>query len=77
MKPDQVQRKAGSELGAPQQAAIGAKLRNMFDDLVNEPVPDHLMDLLAQLDAAEDDAEGPPESESDQSPESGDDEGQS
>jgi hypothetical protein len=33
------------------QQAIGAKLRQMFDELVNEPVPDEFLDILRRADA--------------------------
>jgi len=33
------------------QQAIGVKLRQMFDDVVNEPVPDDFLDILRQADA--------------------------
>ncbi len=32
------------------QQAIGAKLRQMFDDVVNEPVPDEFLDILRRGD---------------------------
>lgn len=32
------------------QQAIGAKLRQMFDDVVNEPVPDEFLDILRKAD---------------------------
>jgi hypothetical protein len=32
------------------QDLIGEQLRAMYDDLKDEPVPDHLLDLLKQLD---------------------------
>ncbi len=32
------------------QQAIGAKLRQMFDDVVNEPVPDAFLDILRQAE---------------------------
>ena len=32
------------------QRAIGRELRRMYDGVVNEPVPDDLMDLLRKLD---------------------------
>lgn len=35
------------------QQAIGAKLRQMFDDVVNEPVPDEFLDILRRIDTAE------------------------
>lgn len=33
------------------QHAIGAKLRQMFDEVVNEPVPDDFLDILRKADA--------------------------
>ena len=33
------------------QQAIGVKLRQMFDDIVNEPVPDDFLDILRKADA--------------------------
>ncbi len=32
------------------QQAIGVKLRQMFDDVVNEPVPDDFLDILRRAD---------------------------
>lgn len=32
------------------QQAIGVKLRQMFDDVVNEPVPDELLEILRRGD---------------------------
>lgn len=32
------------------QAVIGAKLRQMFDDVVNEPVPDDFLEILRRAD---------------------------
>ncbi|HLI64910.1 MAG TPA: NepR family anti-sigma factor [Caulobacteraceae bacterium] len=32
------------------QQAIGAKLRQMFDDVVNEPVPETFLDILRRHD---------------------------
>ena len=32
------------------QQAIGVKLRHMFDDVVNEPVPDEFLDILRRAD---------------------------
>ena len=32
------------------QQAIGAKLRQMFDEVVNEPVPDEFLDILRRAD---------------------------
>lgn len=33
------------------QQAIGVKLRQMFDQVVNEPVPEELLDILRRADA--------------------------
>ena len=33
------------------QQAIGVKLRQMFDEIVNEPVPDEFLDILRRADA--------------------------
>jgi len=32
------------------QQAIGVKLRHMFDQVVNEPVPDEFLDILRRAD---------------------------
>jgi hypothetical protein len=32
------------------QQAIGIKLRQMFDEVVNEPVPDHLLEILRRAE---------------------------
>lgn len=32
------------------QQAIGARLRQMFDEVVNEPVPDEFLNILRQAD---------------------------
>jgi len=32
------------------QRAIGVKLRQIFDEVVNEPVPDEFLDILRQAD---------------------------
>ena len=40
------------------QQAIGVRLRQMFDELVNEPVPDEFLDILRRADdAATDEAD--------------------
>jgi hypothetical protein len=36
------------------QRAIGRELRRMYDDVAQEPIPDDFMDLLRQIDEAED-----------------------
>ena len=35
------------------QQAIGVKLRQMFDEVVNEPVPDEFLDILRRADRKE------------------------
>ena len=40
------------------QQAIGAKLRQMFDEVVSEPVPDDFLEILKSADAREPDARG-------------------
>ena len=35
------------------QQAIGVKLRQMFDEVVNEPVPDEFLDILRRADNGE------------------------
>ena len=37
------------------QDLIGEQLRVMYDDFKDEPVPDHLLDLLKQLDKSRSD----------------------
>jgi hypothetical protein len=37
------------------QQAIGIKLRQLFDEVVNEPVPDHLLDILRRADQTQSD----------------------
>ena len=37
------------------QDEIGERLRVMYDDLKDEPVPNHLLDLLKQLDKSRSD----------------------
>lgn len=36
----------GLEEARLRQQAIGVKLRHLFDDVVNEPVPDEFLDIL-------------------------------
>lgn len=40
------------------QQAIGVKLRQMFDQVVNEPVPDEFLDILRRADAPNAGSEG-------------------
>jgi len=56
-KPDSSQRnpavpsgEAGLEEARLRQQAIGVKLRHMFDEVVNEPVPDEFLDILRRAD---------------------------
>jgi hypothetical protein len=39
------------------QQAIGAKLRQMFDEVVNEPVPDEFLDILRKYDESKSEPE--------------------
>ena len=49
---DDTDRSNGAELEEARlrQQAIGVKLRQMFDDIVNEPVPDEFLDILKRGD---------------------------
>ena len=51
MRPD-IRRKSDPSLDEAQlrQQAIGVKLRQMFDEVVNEPVPDAFFDILRRAD---------------------------
>lgn len=40
------------------QQAIGVKLRHMFDEVVNEPVPDEFLEILRRADQAASAKEG-------------------
>ncbi len=44
------ERPADPGLDRPTQGRIGDQLRAMYDDLLNQPVPDRLADLLKRLD---------------------------
>jgi hypothetical protein len=48
---------AGLEEARLRQQAIGVKLRHMFDEVVNEPVPDEFLDILRRADARADKGE--------------------
>jgi len=37
------------------QQAIGVKLRHLFDEVVNEPVPDEFLEILRRADAGKTD----------------------
>lgn len=41
---------AGLEEARLRQQAIGVKLRQMFDEIVNEPVPDEFLEILRRAD---------------------------
>ncbi len=41
---------ASSRTGGDIEQAIGTRLKAMFDDVVNEPVPDRFLELLARLE---------------------------
>jgi hypothetical protein len=41
---------AGLEEARLRQQAIGVKLRHLFDEVVNEPVPDEFLDILRRAD---------------------------
>ena len=41
---------AGLEEARLRQQAIGVKLRHMFDEVVNEPVPDEFLDILRKAE---------------------------
>ena len=49
---DQPKRKPRPSLNEARlrQQAIGVKLRQMFDEVVNEPVPDEFLDILKRAD---------------------------
>ncbi len=40
----------GLEEARLRQQAIGVKLRHMFDEVVNEPVPDEFLEILRRAD---------------------------
>lgn len=49
---------AGLEEARLRQQAIGVKLRHMFDEVVNEPVPDEFLDILRRADKRAPGSEG-------------------
>jgi hypothetical protein len=51
-KPIQARRKGDPVVDEARlrQQAIGVKLRQMFDDVVSEPVPDEFLDILRRAD---------------------------
>lgn len=40
------------------QQAIGVKLRHMFDEVVNEPIPDEFIEILRRADARTSNGQG-------------------
>lgn len=49
-KDDEVENSTGKPSMSPDsQAFIGLKLRELYDDVVAEPVPDRLLELLGKL----------------------------
>lgn len=46
--------KAEAKLGRDIQAKIGQQLRALYDEVVNQGVPDRFADLLKRLDKADD-----------------------
>ena len=50
-KPPEAADEAGLEEARLRQQAIGVKLRHMFDEVVNEPVPDEFLDILRKADS--------------------------
>ncbi|MDP2115795.1 MAG: NepR family anti-sigma factor [Brevundimonas sp.] len=50
---------AGLEEARLRQQAIGVKLRHMFDEVVNEPVPDEFLDILRRADQRSSGEDGP------------------
>ena len=50
--PSQDPRKSSAALDEARlrQQAIGVRLRQMFDEVVNEPVPDEFLDILRRAD---------------------------
>jgi hypothetical protein len=47
---DKPTRSAALDEARLRQQAIGVKLRQIFDDVVNEPVPDEFLDILRKAD---------------------------
>jgi len=48
--PPSAQGEAELEEARLRQQAIGVKLRHMFDEVVNEPVPDEFLEILRRAD---------------------------
>lgn len=50
---------SGLEEARLRQQAIGVKLRHLFDEVVNEPIPDEFLDILRRADKGRSGAGGP------------------
>lgn len=48
--PERARNSAALDEARLRQQAIGVRLRQMFDDVVNEPVPDEFLDILRKGD---------------------------
>jgi hypothetical protein len=57
MQVENPEAKTGSGLTREIQAKIGQQLRAMYDDVVQEGVPDRFADLLRQLDKQSDEGQ--------------------
>ena len=55
MQTEVTQRKARGRLGRDVQNKIGQQLRAMYDDVVNDGVPDRFVDMLRKLDEQKND----------------------
>ncbi len=53
-----VGRSGGMDEARLRQQAIGVKLRQMFDEVVSEPVPDEFLEILRRADAKRADGAG-------------------
>ena len=51
-------KEGGKADGLGPNSEIGRKLKQYYDDLVSDDVPDHFLDLLKQLEKKEKDASG-------------------
>ncbi len=49
-RPDTRRREGALDEARLRQQAIGVKLRQMFDEVVSEPVPDEFLDILRRAD---------------------------
>jgi hypothetical protein len=58
MQTEVTQRKPRGRLGRDVQNKIGQQLRAMYDDVVNDGVPDRFVDMLRKLDEQKNGDEG-------------------